>query len=476
MGTPLIMITFSLFLCLFLGIGIASAIKKKNTVSDYLLANQGVSDWVAALSAVASSNSGYMFIGMIGYTYSVGISSMWAMIGWIVGDFLMSFLIYSKIIQKTARTNSLSFSELLGKWQDKEFKQFRKVAGLIIVLFLGVYAAAQLNAGSKALFVMLGLPDYMGAIIGAVIVIIYCFSGGMRASLWTDVAQSIVMFMAMGLLCVLAVMSIGGLDMFVVKLQGVSTTYTNLFPPGLKWGALGPFLFGMGWFFAGLAVIGQPHIMSRFMTLRPDSKMWKVRLYYYSWYVSFSILTVMVGLCARLLLPELGSFDAELALPLLALDLFPAVLVGLILAGIFSAAISTADSQIISCIASLSRDVLGFKDKALKQTKALTLLLTAFILVIALFAPGNVFSLVIVAWSGLASAFAPMLILLVFKRPISERLAILMSLSGLVVVVMWRLFGLEYYVVDVLPGMLMGFLVYGLASVLGPSKGIDSFS
>ena len=184
----------------------------------------------------------------------------------------------------------------------------------------------------------------------------------------------------------------------------------------------------------------------------------------------------MVGLCARLLLPELGSFDPELALPLRALELFPAILVGLILAGVFSAVISTADSQIISCIASLSRDVLGFKDKALKQTKALTLLLTAFILVIALFAPGNVFSLVIVAWSGLASAFASMLILLVFKRPISERLAIIMSLSGLVVVVIWRLFGLEYYVVDVLPGMFMGFLVYGLASVLGPSKGIGSFS
>ena len=108
------------------------------------------------------------------------------------------------------RKNSLSLSELLGKWQGKEFKQFRKVAGLIIILFLGVYAAAQLNAGSKALFVMLGLPDYMGAIIGAVIVIIYCFSGGMRASLWTDVVQSIVMFIAMGLLCVLAVINIGG--------------------------------------------------------------------------------------------------------------------------------------------------------------------------------------------------------------------------------------------------------------------------
>ena len=54
----------------------------------------------------------------------------------------------------------------------------------------------------------------------------------------------------------LAVINIGGGDMFVVKLQGVCATYTNLFPSGLKWGALGPFLFGMGWFFVGLAVIG----------------------------------------------------------------------------------------------------------------------------------------------------------------------------------------------------------------------------
>ncbi|MGB0454067.1 MAG: hypothetical protein ACPGJV_10170 [Bacteriovoracaceae bacterium] len=37
---------------------------------------------MAALSAIATSNSGYMFIGMIGYTYTSGLQSIWLMVGW----------------------------------------------------------------------------------------------------------------------------------------------------------------------------------------------------------------------------------------------------------------------------------------------------------------------------------------------------------------------------------------------------------
>lgn len=43
--------------------------------------------WLAGLSAVATNNSGYMFIGLMGYTYVVGLLSVWLMIGWITGDF-----------------------------------------------------------------------------------------------------------------------------------------------------------------------------------------------------------------------------------------------------------------------------------------------------------------------------------------------------------------------------------------------------
>ena len=78
--------SFLLIMFSFLLVGAYAATRKRSTTEDYLLASRSVSPWLTALSAAATNNSGYMFIGLIGFTYSVGISSMWLMVGWISGD------------------------------------------------------------------------------------------------------------------------------------------------------------------------------------------------------------------------------------------------------------------------------------------------------------------------------------------------------------------------------------------------------
>ena len=61
-----VVISFIVCLLFFLGIGIASARRRTNTSDDYLLASRNVGPWVVALSAVATNNSGFMFVGLIG--------------------------------------------------------------------------------------------------------------------------------------------------------------------------------------------------------------------------------------------------------------------------------------------------------------------------------------------------------------------------------------------------------------------------
>jgi Na+/proline symporter len=63
-----IIATFLFVLALFACIGIASSRKAKNDPRDYLLASQETAPWLVGLSAIATNNSGYMFIGVIGYT------------------------------------------------------------------------------------------------------------------------------------------------------------------------------------------------------------------------------------------------------------------------------------------------------------------------------------------------------------------------------------------------------------------------
>lgn len=452
--------SFILSLLAFTFIGALASIKAKKNTKDYLLAGSNVSPFMTALSAVATNNSGYMFVGMIGYTYQVGLSSVWLMVGWISGDFVASFFIHKKLRETTETTQALSFSSVLSRWGGHDFRWVKFFGGLLTLVFLSLYAAAQLKAGSKALHVLLGWNQMTGAIIGALIVTVYCFAGGIRASIWTDCAQSVVMIVSMAMVCVVSIHALGGLEQTLSQLKAVSPSYMNWFPSKHEGNFFGALLFVLGWVFAGFGVVGQPHIMVRFMALNNPTKMAQTRAYYYSWYLLFYALTIIVGLCTRLLLPEIINFDAELALPSVAIQLLPGALVGLVLAGLFAATMSTADSQIISCTAAISNDLMDKKGFSYWGIKILTLGIAAFALIIALFAHESVFSLVLIAWAALACSFAPLMLLLALDKKMPEAVALSTMLFGFLVVCLWRYFGLSSFIYEIFPGMLSGLLPY----------------
>ncbi|MDD9901466.1 MAG: sodium/proline symporter [Alphaproteobacteria bacterium] len=460
--------SFAVFLLLFVLVGVLSARKRKETSMDYLLASHNVKPWLVALSAVATNNSGYMFVGQIGFTYVAGLSSIWLMIGWILGDFLMSFLVHKRLRTASEERNALSFAGVLSQWQGGDYKYVRLLGGIITLAFLSIYAAAQLNAGSKALHVLFGWDYAAGAIIGAVIVLLYCLASGIRASIWTDAAQSFVMIGAMGLMLAMSVSALGGWAHFLAQLDDVSPIYMNWLPQDLPLGGFaGPALFVLGWFFAGIGVIGQPHIMVRFMAMDDPARMRRTRMYYYSWYVLFYLMTIAVALAARILLPAADVFDAELALPSLAQQLLPPVFVGLVLAGLFAATMSTADSQILSCTAALTHDLSGGKLKnSYVANKVATAGVTLFALVVALSDNDSVFALIIFAWSGLAAAFAPLLIVLAFGCRVPQGLAVTMMLSGVSTAVAWQKMGYGDIIYEAAPGIVAGLLIFGAGKLL----------
>ncbi len=468
----MLLTSFCFFLATFIVIGALAIFHHKKNSIDYLIASHSIKPWLAALSAVATTNSGYMFVGQIGFTYLYGLHSIWLMIGFVFGDFISSFFVHRKLRTNSEKHGAKSFASALGSWYGVDYKYLRMIAGITTILFLGVYATAQLNAGSKALHVIFGWDYAAGAIIGAVIVLIYCFAGGIRASIWTDAAQSIVMFIAMFLMLYVAIDQIGGISSTLDGLNRVSPDYMNLFPPAndsllaLPFGAaISLFLFVLGWFFGGIGVVGQPHIMVRFMTMDNPSHMKQARIYYYGFYTAFYALTIMVALCARLLLPETEGFDAELALPTLAGELLPDVLVGLILAGLFAATMSTADSQILCCSAAITNDIIPNKLSSYTANKIATLSVTLIALAIALVGPSSVFSLVLIAWSALASCFAPILIVMALKQNVPERLAIAMVLGGLSAMLVWRFTGLNSIVYEAAIGILAGFTIFGIGKI-----------
>ncbi len=435
----MVALSFITFLVLFVAIGLLSGLKSKKTSEDYLLASRTEKPWMIALCAVATNNSGYMFIGIIGYTYLNGLAVIWIFLPLIIGDFCASLFAFKNIRVASAKNNAISFPETLARWSGKEFKIVRLLSSVIVIIFLSIYAAAQLRAGGKAMYVLFNWSYDIGAIIGALIVLIYCFAGGIRASIWTNTAQSFVMIFSMAMLFFVALNYHGGFENFSSSLQKIEGDYLSIFPKNAienPYLALALFIFG--WFFGGFGIIGQPHIMTSFMAMSKPEDISKIRVYYYSWYTIFFVLTILTGMISRVLIPNFAGYDPELSLPLLSQLVLPQFLIGFILAGIFSATMSTADSQILCCSAAITNDLIKNRKKSYLIAKVSTIFITFIALGIALIDNQSVFSLVMYGWLALACSFTPVIIIYSIEKNPTENLIISSMLIGFTSMMLWR--------------------------------------
>ena len=459
-----IVISFLAFLLLFTGVGIYSATRKQNTTTDYLLASRDVNIWLTALSAFATSYSGFMFIGLIGWTYRVGISTFVPMLITLVGNYLVWSLVHKQLRVVSEETGSETIASFLGHGGERTIIV---ISALITIVFVGAYAAAQLLAGGKALFAIFGWDYAFGIVVGAVIVTVYCFAGGIRASIWTDAVQSILMIFAMVMLVTIGVQASGGFDGLWTQLREIDPKLVNP-TPNYKFGFL-PFL--ISWLFQGLGVVGQPHIMIRAMVINSPEKIGLTRNIYTLLAFVFVVTSIGVGLTARILKPDLVNIDPELALPQMAIKMLPSVWVGVILAGIFSAVISTADSQILSCSAALTQDLFPKIAHSYKLVKLGTVFVTVITMMLALANNESVFASVLGGWAALGSGLGPLLVVRAWRQPVSVPVAVAMMVTGVAVSLIWR-FGLNLSsdILDILPGMVASSLVYVIASKLKSSR------
>jgi sodium/proline symporter len=467
-------ISFFGFLLVFTAVGVYATTRKTETTEDYLVAGRSVSPWLTALSAVSSNNSGFMFIGLVGSVYTEGVSGAWLIIGFVMGDWFSWFFVHRRLREGSEAADSETIPAFLGHGL-KGQALVVGIAGFLVLAFLSVYASAQLNAGGKALSAF-GINATLGTFVGAGIVLAYCVSGGIRASIWTDAVQAVVMFASIVVLLLVVVAELGGVSEALSRLEAIDPVLLEWFPAKPH----GFALFMAGWIFAGFGVVGQPHVMIRAMAIDSPDSVAQARRIYMTWNAFFAFLCVCVGLASRVYLSD-PLPDAEMAFPLLSKAALPGVLVGMMLAGLFAAIISTADSQVLACSAALTQDLLPSLAKfkwgarvVAKQklhpygsAKLGTLFVTSLVLLAALFAT-EVFAKVLFAWSALAASLGPLMIVRVLGLKISAPAAAAMMICGITTVFVW-IFVLEWngIVYEAMPGMLVSGACYGIYRLLG---------
>ncbi len=455
------LISFLTFFILFTAVGLAASFFRKSTIEDYFLASRNVPAWLVALSFGATISSGATFIGFAGLAYNAGLTAVFATVGLMIGDHIGWIIAGNKIRRKGLETKAHTYPSLVGKLGDRDFNIVTVITAMLTVVFLGTYCSAQLVAGAKIGQSLFDWDYKVFIFVGAAVLLAYCWAGGIRASIWTDAVQAIIIMASLIILIAVAMSQIGGFGALYEQLKAIDPQLVNPFQ--MKF--LPIFI---GWIGFGVGVLGQPQLMVRHMVARSDEDLLLARRIYLGWRWSVLFLATLVGFIARVMIPEIeGGFDPELSIPALWEDLLPPVFVGFMVAGLFSATMSTADSLLLAASSALTQHVFPQLRNSYVFARAGTVIVLVFMVAVALLAGKNVLSLVVLAWGGMASAVAPLVIVMLMGARPSQRLSVMMMVAGFGVTVAWRHgLGLHAQLMDLVPGMLTGFAIFTLSYLL----------
>jgi len=438
-------VVMTLYLGILLFIGWRAA-RRTQGGEDFHLAGRSLGAWSAGVSSTASSESGWVTLGAVGMTYVYGVSGLWYAPGCLLGYLVNVYLVAPRIRELSATQESITLTDVITRrWGDPR-NVLRITATIIILLSMMVYVASQMTAAGKAFSTSLGYedrgPGYLyGVLIGAAVITVVTLMGGFRAVAWTDLFQGLLVAFALIALPLYAVARLGGFGALIQGLGAADPAFLSA-----SGGRLGPALWGfvLGNLGIGLGYPGMPHVVTRYMAVRNDREVRRLRIIAMLWGVAVFYGAGLVGLVGRVMLPALA--DGERALMALALQLTHPVVAGLLLAAVISAILSTVSSQLLVAASAVSYDIveetLGHvrDDRRSLVLGRITVAVVGTIgVLVALRGESVVFWFVLFAWSVLGASFAPLTLLSLAPRLINRYGAMACMLTGTGVTVVWKL-------------------------------------
>ncbi len=463
-----ILAILGVYLLALLAIGIWGG-RESGDVKGYYLAGKKLPSWVIAFSSNSTGESAWLLLGLTGMGYLVGIHAFWIVLGEVLGVTLAWVYVARPFKVYTDRYDSVTVADFLEDRFHDRARVLRFLSAGIILIMTAMYVAAQLTAAGKAFDAFLGMSYTTGVLIGALIILFYTTVGGFKAVAYSDLLQGILMFVCLLILPIVGIAAAGG---WMGMLETVRAEDASLLDP---MGSLGMSAGGVasaaGFVAIGLAFLGSPQLLTRFMSARDTRQITKGSLIAVLCIIVFDVGAVLAGLAGRAIFP--GLTDPETIYPLMGAELFPAVFTGVFLVVVLAAMMSTTDSLLILASSAVVRDVV---QKVLRPDmsqlmlsrlgKATTVVLGGGAILMALAEVRVIFWFVLFAWSGLACAFTPVVLCAVFWKRTTRAGAIAGMLAGFVVTVGWVLFFKSGFhdLYEMIPGF-----AAGLAATVGVS-------
>ncbi len=456
-------VVFAVYMISVLGIGFYFFNKNK-TVKDYYIGGGEMSSMHVGLSVVATDVGGGFSIGLGGLGFVMGISGSWMLFTGLIGAWLSAVFLIPKVVKLGNLHGFLTFPEFL---KHSYGTTVAMVAGIISFIgYLG-FTSSQFLAGAKlavGTFPSLDLNEAL-LIMGGV-ALLYTAFGGMKAVIYTDTFQWLVLMFGLIFIGIpVAYNYLGGYDAIVSVLPDKYFSLQNV-----SWVQL------VNWFviivpiwFVGMTLYQRIYACKDEKTAK---KAWFIAGLFE--YPIMAFMGVILGLFARVAAAkgvfisdgferELGM-DPEMGMPLLLKHVLPVGLMGLMLSAYFSAIMSTADSCLLAASGNFVTDILGLKELN-KRTIRISQIITFFVggaAIIIATSMQSVLDLMLLSYSFMVSGLLiPVLGILLSKRRKPVAALFSMIVGGFSTLILTFLeVGIPYGFDPILIGISLSLIVY----------------
>ncbi len=466
-------IIFIVYFAAMLGVGVYFFKKNKN-LEDYYVGGRELGSWHVGLSVVATDVGGGFSIGLGGLGYMIGLAGSWMLFTGLIGAWLSAVVLIPIISKLSSKHKFLTFPQVFTHFYDHKVAL---IAGIISAIGYIGFTSSQLLAGAKlasATFVEIDLKTAL--IIMGFVVVVYTGIGGLKAVIYTDTIQWIVLMSGLILIGIpVSYYAIGGIKAIHETIGPEFLSLTNV-----KWQQL------VNWgvtiipiWFVGMTLYQRIYASK---SEKQAKKAWFIAGLF-EWPI-MAFMGVTLGMFSRVAY-EKGMFaylgyaigstiDAEMGLPILLNTVLPAGLMGLVLSSYFSAILSTADSCLMAASGNLQTDILEkfipFKKDTksqLKISQILTLAIGAISIFLASYM-SNVLELMLYSYAFMVSGlFVPVLAALYTKHPDSTAALASMLIGGSTTIVLIILnIGLPFGLSANIFGILASAIVYLIVSMI----------
>ena len=431
------------YLVLILIIGIVSS-RKLESIDDFAVSNVKYGKTVIFITMCCSFLGGGFSFGNATEVYKNGIGNILILCGFSVGQILIGKYIAPKI---SKFSDCISTGNIIGKVYGKGMQI---ITGILSTMICAGILGAQVSVMGNIFQTFMGIPSYIGIIVGFGIVLIYSTIGGIKADIVTDIIQFFVLVVGLPFLLFYGIKTIGG---FSSISYAVPTEYYNIFN-NTNFVA----------FFAAFItlLIGEmlvPPYVQRLLIGKNSEDTAKATIW--SGYASiiFFVITGSIGLIAYTLDKNMNP---DLAMIGIIKKILPTGLSGIIISAMMAIVLSTADSFLNSAAVGIIDDVyIPLKGKLISQKQKLNMVRKANVLIgiiavlVAMFIP-SLLDILTFSYSFWAPTILPILLLTILGIKLKKYIALFGVVIGFLSTFIWDFMLDSPYSID---GLIIGFIL-----------------